>query len=670
MNFKQNSKFSQIYLAWEKAVASGQIDYDIVRPEIAESWKRCYEAKVKCGLEGENRNFLPQTVMAETLSEHRDLIEVARPFMKKLYSLVAGSGFIVILSDQYANILESMGDADTMEIADSFNLVKGVNWAEEEAGTNGIGTALVEGKPIQVSGPEHYCKGLHFWTCSAAPVFDERKNIIGALQLSGPAENSYIHTLGMVAASVHVIEEELRLMAKNNELFYLTNNLTFIMENMSDGVLIVNRNGIITQVNPVAQQFLNLSREEILGVAIEDISGTAPATREMLTSGKSYHDEEIMFENRSGTLNCLVSGKAIRDNRGNISGGVVFMAPMKNVKNLVNRFSGAQARFHFGDIIGKNPEVLAAVNVAALAASNDSNVLIIGESGTGKEVFAQAIHNHSSRHNGPFVAINCGAIPRELISSELFGYVEGAFTGAHRRGRPGKFELASGGTIFLDEIGDMPFEQQVALLRVLQEKKIIRIGGQHIVPVDVRIICATNKDLLKEVERGSFRQDLYYRLNVITVPLPPLRNRREDIPLFLEYFLNRLAAKNGRPKKSISLEVLRRLQEYSWPGNIRELENVLERMVSLCSGDKIELKHLPPELISLEHPARPYPFAQNGAAVNDLRKNRRDILAEAERQEIIELLAEYGGNVSHVARTMEISRNTLYRKMKKYRINL
>lgn len=299
---------------------------------------------------------------------------------------------------------------------------------------------------------------------------------------------------------------------------------------------------------------------------------------------------------------------------------------------------------------------------------NDSNVLIIGESGTGKEVFAQAIHNQSSRRNGPFVAVNCGAIPRELISSELFGYVEGAFTGANRRGRPGKFELASGGTLFLDEIGDMPFEQQVALLRVLQEKKIVRIGGQNVVPVDVRIICATNKDLLKEVERGNFRQDLYYRLNVFSVSLPPLRNRQEDISLFLDYFLERWAAKDGVPRKQVEPDVVLYLQQYHWPGNIRELQNVMERMVGLCSGDIIGIDNLPPEILAPTPPPALVP--DKPVAVTTLREKRKDVLAERERQEIINLLSKYGGNISRVARAMEISRNTVYRKIKQYNINL
>jgi transcriptional regulator of acetoin/glycerol metabolism len=207
MAFNHNSKFSEIHMAWEKAISSGEIERNIVRPEIAQSWVRCYKAGVDPGHKGTKRRFLSPTALEQTLAQHQELIDVSRPFMKHLYSLVAGSGFIVILSDQDANLLESLGDPETMEIAERNDLVKGANWTETEAGTNGIGVALVERKPVQVSGPEHYCKNLHFWTCSAAPIFDEDHQIIGALQLSGPAENAFIHTLGMVAASVNVIEE-------------------------------------------------------------------------------------------------------------------------------------------------------------------------------------------------------------------------------------------------------------------------------------------------------------------------------------------------------------------------------------------------------------------------------------------------------------------------------
>lgn len=307
--------------------------------------------------------------------------------------------------------------------------------------------------------------------------------------------------------------------------------------------------------------------------------------------------------------------------------------------------------------------------MASLAAHSMSTVLLQGESGTGKEVFAQAIHNRSARRKGPFVAVNCGAIPRELIASELFGYSEGAFTGAKRGGRPGKFELASGGTLFLDEIGDMPLEQQVALLRVLQEKKITRIGGDKMIPVDIRVICATNRDLKQEVEQGRFRKDLYYRINVITINLPPLRKRREDIPLLVEHFLKKISRDWGMQVDRVEPEVMTYLTRYNWPGNVRELQNVLERMISMADGPVIGLDLLPLEIYTNGSGDDQDPLSL--PRVNRLfreRQHKKQLLAEKESQEIIALLAKHGGNVSRVARDLGVSRNTLYRKMKQYNI--
>jgi transcriptional regulator with PAS, ATPase and Fis domain len=300
-----------------------------------------------------------------------------------------------------------------------------------------------------------------------------------------------------------------------------------------------------------------------------------------------------------------------------------------------------------------------------------SSVLLQGESGTGKEIFAQAIHNRSERCAGPFIAVNCGAIPRELIGSELFGYAEGAFTGAKRGGKPGKFELAGGGTLFLDEIGDMPLEQQVALLRVLQERKVTRIGCDKEIPVDVRVICATNKRLLEEVEKGTFRKDLYYRLNVISITIPPLRERSEDIIALFNYFLEKLD-KHCR-SFAVSLDVIEQIVRYDWPGNVRELQNVVERIVSLTEGRTVTVGNLPREIRDWQ-PAGTKQVSESSSADNKIAvtwksEQRRRLQEENERQEILALLSDHKGNVSLTARTMGISRNTLYRKMKQYAIS-
>lgn len=297
------------------------------------------------------------------------------------------------------------------------------------------------------------------------------------------------------------------------------------------------------------------------------------------------------------------------------------------------------------------------VEVARMAARSSSNVLIEGESGTGKELFAQAIHNASRRSAGAFVAVNCGAIPRELIASELFGYTEGAFTGAKKGGNPGKFELADGGTLFLDEIGDMPLEQQVALLRVIQDKSISRIGSNQVIPVDVRIICATNKNLLELMQTGRFRQDLYYRLNVINLRILPLRERKEDIPLLFEHFLQQM---NQEVSQLSRKDFIERLLSYDWPGNVRELQNTVERMVHLeHMPDRSWHNHIGQNMM--------LPAGQNsGSDVSIQQANARfkNEQVEQQRRLIIRLLEIHQGNVSKVAKEMGISRSTLYRKMK------
>lgn len=672
MTFCQNSKFSEIYLAWEKTIKTGEVNRQIVRDEICESWMRCYQANVNPE-RGDSNLLLSLAEQSNLLRENEELLIVARPIISKLYAIVAGSGFIVLLSNKDGYVMESIGDDETMTIANNVNLAPGAGWVEEEVGTNGIGTALVLKKPVQVSGPEHYCRRLHFFTCSAAPIFNDSHEIIGALQLSGPSELAYAHTLGMVVTTVQAIEDQLTLKVKNKALTILNQHINCILETMSDGVLTVDSNGKILQMNPEARRILNQFTPKIEGLLIDELLDINPHTKEMLKTGQSYDDVEVIAGNDTSSFHCLASGRPIKDNEGKIVGQVIFIAPIKDIKKLVNRFSGAHATFHFSDIIGTNKDLLEAIHVATLAAGNESNVLICGESGTGKELFAQAIHNHSSRSHEPFVAVNCGAIPRELIGSELMGYVEGAFTGAARKGRPGKFELASGGTLFLDEIGDMPMEQQVSLLRVLQERKIIRIGGNKVIPVDVRIICATNKNLLREVHRANFRQDLYYRLNVISITLPPLRNRPEDIPLYFNHFLNNICQQRGLAIKTIDPAMLQYLQEYNWPGNVRELQNVIEKLINLTIGERIEVSQLPDEIIS---PATmPYDVTMalpciSVDTVNNVRKKRKDLLAYKERDEIMKSLSRCGGNISDVAKSMNVCRNTVYRKIKQYNITL
>jgi transcriptional regulator of acetoin/glycerol metabolism len=662
----QGNVTPEILAAWKKFLTNAEISESQVRPEIIESWQRCRRAGVD-PYSGVSHLALNERQLEKLINKKINLIDVARHFMTNLYRFVAGSGFIVMLSDEQGYILEIMGDSETMANASELNLSKGSSWIEEEVGTNGIGTCLAMKKPVQVSGAEHYCARVQFWTCSAAPIFDIDGNIVGVLQMSGPSFKTHQHTLGMVVAAVEAIEKQMSIQLRNRELTPLNNRLSNIINTVSEGIIVINQRGIIEQINPIAQKILAKTDQEIIDSPIKDYMEET-MIKEMLASGKSYKDAELLVNTANGSDYCLSSGKTIKDDCGEITGGVIFIKPLKSI---INRLSGANAAFQFRDIVGKNEKLLKAIKLATLAAGNDSNVVLQGESGTGKEVFAQAIHNQSSRRKGPFIAINCGAIPRELIGSELFGYEGGAFTGAKPGGRPGKFELASGGTLFLDEIGDMPLEHQVALLRVLQDKRITRIGGDKVVFVDVRVICASNKDLQLEVAKGNFRKDLFYRLNVITINLPPLRERREDIPELFEVFFKEFCRKMGTEFQYVDPLVISYLQQYNWPGNVREFQNIIERVVNIANGQSIGPEHLPEEILN-PHFQGSMPenktMVKNKMIVSE-RIKIKELLDEIERQEIIGKLLDHNGNISSTAREMGISRNSLYKKMKRLNIS-
>jgi transcriptional regulator with PAS, ATPase and Fis domain len=330
---------------------------------------------------------------------------------------------------------------------------------------------------------------------------------------------------------------------------------------------------------------------------------------------------------------------------------VFVLKDVKKMRRLANKVTGSLAVYTFDKIIGRSPTFIQTVNFAKKIADSKSTILLMGESGTGKEVFAQSIQNYSNRKEEPFVALNCGAIPKNLIESELFGYVGGAFTGAKSEGHPGKFEIADGGTLFLDEIGEMPYELQTRLLRVIEEGNVRRIGGNREIPVDVRIIAATNKNLKGEVEKGNFRKDLYYRLNVLPLRLPALRERKEDIPLLIDYFMERKSKRLNRKKVNIPPAYMERLINYEWPGNIRELENFVELIINT--------ETIPGE-INPEIPGK--------EGSTEIKATLT--LAEVEELHIRSTLEECSFNISRSSELLGISRNTLYRKLELYRINV
>jgi len=460
------------------------------------------------------------------------------------------------------------------------------------------------------------------------------------------------------------------LKQKNQELLILNQKLNNVVRHVSESVIIVDPSRNIEILNPLLDNSVSESSSGLQDVLKHYIaSDKSLLIKRLFNNRQSFHEEEILLSMPEGTLCMLASGTPVLNEKGAVEIAVIVLRPIKEVHRLVNRFSGARARFRFRDIVTKDPGMLDLINKAKFAASSASSILIEGESGTGKELFAQAIHNESDRANGPFLAVNCGAIPRELIGSELFGYDEGAFTGAKKKGNPGKFELASGGTLFLDEIGDMPLDHQATLLRAIQERTVTRIGGLREIPVNIRVICATNKNIIDEVRKNNFRHDLYYRLNVINIRIPSLRERSADIGLLFAHFLKMEALQLKKTIKAVDDRLLERLKNYGWPGNVRELQNVVERIVNTLQGDILGIEHLPPEVfgmipgldLSLMIPPREPQQAE--VSIKGARERSRQQAANKEKNRIIELLDKYNGNIFRTAKELGISRTTLYKKI-------
>ena len=444
-----------------------------------------------------------------------------------------------------------------------------------------------------------------------------------------------------------------------------------IIESMDEGIISFDTEGRVTHFNSAASKMLQLTPDCLAGRRLDELMQNSDITEMLLRKGKKINDQEYLGESRGKRLHFLVGGRAIKNNQGDIQGGVLILREIHHVRNLVTRMLGAQARYTFEDIIGSSPAIIDTVKLARHVAGSSVTILLQGESGTGKELFAQAMHNAGPCPRGPFVVINCGAIPKELMESELFGFEDGAFTGARRGGQPGKFELAGGGTIFLDEIAEFPLESQVALLRILQEKVVVRVGGSKLIPVELRVIAATNKDLLKEVNKGNFRQDLYYRLDVITLIVPPLRERENDIIELAHFFASLLGEQIGKVGVIISKEAEKLFLNYSWPGNVRELRNAIERAVNISMSSVIEVDHLP-EKIRFDRSKSGFTDklpATAGAASSAFIPGLMS-LEEAEKRIILDTLNHLNGNVTRCAKILGISRNTMYRKMREMNMHM
>lgn len=432
-----------------------------------------------------------------------------------------------------------------------------------------------------------------------------------------------------------------------------------ILESISDGVFTVDREWRVMSFNRAAEEITGVSRKEAIGRRCSDVfrssmCGAACALKRTLKTGKPIIGQSgYIIDSEGNRIPISISTAVLRDGTGRVIGGAETFRDLAEVEALREALEG---KARVGDLTSRSPLMQRVFEVLPVIAASPSTVLLLGETGTGKELVARTIHSLSPRNQDPFVAVNCGALPDTLLESELFGYKAGAFTGAHKD-KPGRFGLAKGGTIFLDEIGEVSPALQVRLLRVLQERTYEPLGATRSESADVRVIVATNKDLTGQVRQRLFREDLYYRVNVVRIELPPLRRRKEDIPLLVEQFVARFNRLQQKSVQGVGAEALSLLMAYDWPGNIRELENAIERAFILCNDKNIGIGHLPGELTA------------HGAAIskdNDIR-SAHDIL---DAQAIVSALARNNFNRQAAARELGIHKTTLFRKMKKLGISL
>ncbi len=663
-----------IYLSWEKFIKHGTVPEGKVRPEIIRSWLRSRAVDPQA----KNQPQLPNRLLQTKLAENLPLVSLSRPVMRELSEIEGLNS--VLLCDPDGYIVDVAGD-------NKYDKLLGLRFREQDIGTNAVGITLVEDKPVEVAGFEHYRQSYHSAGGASVPVHNQAK-LIGVLAAYNYSEELPTGILQALKLGVKVIENQIYYKAEQSQITHIYHNTcSSIIDFFHDGFFVVDAQENLINVNQSCCSMLGIAdRESLIGEYLGNLLADDNRVLDhLLSSDPNEFISKFSLKGTNGIIPCtLVRRRITRNPDGSQQTVLGFVVdreePETGAKNMFPGVYGEEAS-SLNNLIGHSERWNEIKSLILRAARVSSSVLIEGESGTGKELVARAIHDESGL-KGPFVAINCGAIPKELLQSELFGYEEGAFTGARKGGGIGKLEVGDGGSVFLDEIGEMPFDMQVNLLRFLQDKMVTRIGSSTPKKVDVRIIAATNRRLKNEVQMGRFREDLFYRLNVISIELPPLRERVLDIPPITRFFVDSICRQFNRDTLSISDAAMHILCAYRWPGNVRELRNVIENAIVFTEGNLIGEEVLPAYLredsspepggLSDKKPGGPTARAENmqGLTIDEARKLSRQSSAESEREEILRLLEEFEGNVSSVARHMGISRNTIYRKMRSYKIGI
>jgi transcriptional regulator of acetoin/glycerol metabolism len=637
---------SETEQTWERFVRFRGHDPGEGRGVVMDSWKRCRSLDMAPEVSAA-RKLVKESVVEDLWANHL-LHENLVPYIHSLTDTMMPSRHLVVFTDADGLILKVTGESAIRQAAEKMNFVPGSNWREDQAGTNAIGTCLFLGAPVQIFAAEHFCAPVHPWTCSAAPITDPATHqVLGVIDLTGFREYHHPHSLAVVQSIARAIEDRLRDTLEL-ERFAIFGEYLELAARYPDTLLIaLDRGAQVIRCSSSIWDHGWIDEQNQLRLLPDGYAHKEDGTTWEVESPNGRYKWILhhcyRHHQRVGTIIQAVPVFAL--------GG--RFKPQQAYSKSHDKEDTPMSLASFSSLIGKAPKFLEAVNQARSVARHDSPVLLLGETGTGKELMAQAIHSASHRAAGAFIAVNCGAFPHELIGSELFGFEGGSFTGAAKEGRAGKFEAADGGTIFLDEIGELPLSLQPYLLRVLDTGEITRIGSHFSRHLELRIIAATNQNLETMVDKGTFRRDLFYRLNVVPIILPPVRERPGDAIRILEYFLKRSAQKTGLPVPAISPAVAVVIENYPWKGNVREIRNVSERiMAARPSNGVVSLHDLPESFHDVVAHVRQSSLSDAG-----LRKQEMDW--------ILHVLDECNGNISLAAKRLGIHRSTLYRKLGK-----
>jgi transcriptional regulator of acetoin/glycerol metabolism len=642
---------SEVMKAWERLVCGVGLPADAVRSVIERSWVRCHSAGVD-----------PATTRAPSPTSHedfgrllhrfRDVIDVGVPVMEQVRESLSESGTMMILTDPSGVILKTEGDPATLEAAQDVRLVNGANWDELVCGTNAIGTALSLKEPVQVHATEHFCTGIKPWSCSAVVVRDPAYGeILGVLDVSGLSSRFHRNWLALAMMTAGRIEAELAARQMESRWRLAEAGLQSLSRAAASAVMLFDRQGRLVKAEGVTSH----SRASLGGCG----DWSAGRRIEAFDTDSGHGGAALPDWLRPEWVQPVVR-------RGQRLGTVVVLPdslrrePARRIVDIRAPTSPVgQTSTTLGPIIGRSAALRHALEKAKHMADLGVPVLLQGETGVGKELFARAIHEGRPRTAGPFVALNCGGLPRDILASELFGYVDGAFTGAKRSGMIGKIEAARGGTLFLDEIGEMPLDLQPYFLRALEGGELYPLGASQPRNVEFKLIAATNRDLRAEVAAGRFRQDLFYRVSVTTLRIPALRERKEDIAELVEHFNREVSHRYGVPVKRFETEVIDAFERYAWPGNVREMRHVVEGLVMLTKDDTVTAAALPEEIaLSIAAPGREPAVSAESAAVRDLDAVERDAISTA--------IGRRQGNLTMVAKDLRISKSTLYLKIDRY----